>query len=44
MAIENIDMDVFWNQIAPALAGYAGYALAGVVVVALLVRLRWKRR
>ncbi len=44
MAIEHIDMDALWNQIDPALARYAGYTLVGVVVLALLVRRRWKRR
>lgn len=45
MAIEHIDMDAFWNQVDPALARYAGYALLGVVMLALLRRLkhpRWK--
>ncbi|MHB8949360.1 MAG: hypothetical protein ACYC4S_09880 [Rhodoferax sp.] len=45
VAIQNINMTAFWNQVDPTLARYAGYALIGAVVLALLRRLkhpRWK--
>lgn len=43
LAIQNIDMDAFWNQIDPAFVRYAAYALLGVVVLALLLRLKYPR-